>query len=318
MNSLPKKYLSALDIGTNSFHLIIVEVFENKNFNIVDREREVIRLASNKGDGLSFITDEETEQAIKAINKFKKISNQYGTEINAIATSAVRESENKDDFIIKVYGATGVLINTIEGNKEAALIYKGAEKALSLRDKNSLCIDIGGGSTEFIFAKEGKIIFAESVKIGAVRLTKKFFPDYTITSTRLNDCKNYIAEIISSNKKIKIDIDYKLVVGSSGTIQSAANMISYQNQNKLINSINGFKFSKGQLNEISAKVFSNSTIRDRLQIKGLEQKRADVIPAGLLILLKVFELFDIQEMLVSEYALREGIILNLLEGENYK
>ncbi len=206
MNSLPKKYLSALDIGTNSFHLIIVEVLENQDFKIIDREREVIRLASHKGNGLSFITDEEIENAIRAIKKFKKISDKYGTEINAIATSAVRESENKDDFILKVYGATGVLIKTIEGSREAELIYKGAEKALSLKDKKVLCIDIGGGSTEFVFAKNGEIIFAESIKIGAVRLTKKFFPNYEINTSSLKECEEYIVELISSNKKIQFDI----------------------------------------------------------------------------------------------------------------
>ena len=316
MNSLPKKYLSALDIGTNSFHLIIVEVLEGHQFKIVDREREVIRLASHKGNGLSFITDGEIENAIRAIKKFKKISDKYGTEINAVATSAVRESENKDDFILKVYGATGVLIKTIEGSKEAELIYKGAEKALSLNDKKVLCIDIGGGSTEFIFARNGEIIFAESVKIGAVRLAKKFFPKYEISPSNLNNCEDYITELISSNNKIQFDLDFDLVVGSSGTIQSAANMINYEQQNKLINIVNGFKFSKNQLYEISKKIFALITSKDRLRIKGLEQKRADVIPAGLLILKKAFELFNFNEIQVSEFALREGIILALLEHGN--
>ena len=316
MNSLPKKYLSALDIGTNSFHLIIVEVLDDNNFKIIDREREVIRLASHKGNGLSFITDVEIENAIKAINKFKKVSDKYRTEINAIATSAVRESENKDDFIFKVYGATGVLIKPIEGSKEAGLIYKGAEKALSLKNKKVLCIDIGGGSTEFIFSLNGEIIFAESVKIGAVRLSKKFFPNFEINPSNLNDCENYISELISSNNKLQFDLDFDLVVGSSGTIQSAANMINFEKQNKLINNVNGFKFSKNQLDEISKKTFALITSKDRLRIKGLEQKRADVIPAGLLILKKAFELFNINEIQVSEFALREGIILALLEHGN--
>ncbi len=316
MNSLPRKYLSALDIGTNSFHLIIVEVLEGHQFKIVDREREVIRLASHKGSGLSFITDEEIENAIRAIKKFKKVSDKYGTEINAIATSAVRESENKDDFILKVYGATGVLIKTIEGRKEAELIYKGAAKALSLNDKKVLCIDIGGGSTEFIFATNGEIIFAESVKIGAVRLAKKFFPNFETNPSTLKECEDYITELISSNNKIQFNVDYDLVVGSSGTIQSTARMINFMHQNKVINIINGFKFSKHDFDEISKEIFPLANSKERLKIKGLEQKRADVIPAGLLILKKAFELFNFNEIQVSEFALREGIILALLEHGN--
>lgn len=313
---MPKKYLSALDIGTNSFHLIIVEVLENHHFKIIDREREVIRLASHKGNGLSFITDEEIKNAIRVINKFKKIADKYGTEINAIATSAVRESENKDDFLLKVYGATGVLIKTIEGSEEAELIYKGAEKALALKDKKVLCIDIGGGSTEFIFSKNGEIIFAESIKIGAVRLAKKFFPNFETNPSNLKECEDYITELISSNNKIQFNIDYDLVVGSSGTIQSAARMINFRHQNKEINFINGFKFTKNYFDEVSREIFSHVTPKERLKIKGLEQKRADVIPAGLLILKKAFEIFNIHAIQVSEFALREGIILDLLENEN--
>ncbi len=209
-------------MGTNSFHLIVVKLKNDGSLKIIDREREVIRLGSHQGEGLSIITDEETNLAVKTLKKFKRITDLYNSPVKAVATSAVREASNNKEFIEKIKSETGISVDIIDGKKEAKLIYLGAEKSLGLKDKKALCIDIGGGSTEIIFSDNNKIEFAESLKIGAVRLTKIFFPDYILSADKIKKCEDYAEEIIFENKNLFIPENLEISVGTSGTIQSAA------------------------------------------------------------------------------------------------
>ena len=224
---MPDKYLAAIDMGTNSFHLIIAEVKKNGTFKIVDREKEIIRLASHKGEDLSVISPQETAKAIEVLMRFKQLAKYYDARIRAVATSAVRESLNKMDFIHKVQEDTGIHVEVIDGHHEARLIYHGAKRALDISNKKVLCIDIGGGSTEFVLGKNSLPVFAESLKLGAVRLTRKFFPGYILFSESVNECEKYVKETIIGNQNICLKEYVELAVGSSGTVQSAASMINF-------------------------------------------------------------------------------------------
>lgn len=306
------KYFAAIDVGTNSFHVIIVKILENGKFKIIDKEREVIRLGSLNGRTLSLIAEEEIEHAIKILAGFKKIANFYFAEIKAIATSAVREAKNKDTFIKRILDETGIKIDVIEGNEEAKLINLGVSKALSLKNKKSLCLDIGGGSTEFILADKEKIIYAESVKIGAVRLSKKFFDNFILSDQLIADCSGFVEQQILSNAKIILNESFEIAAGSSGTIQSIAGMINFKKKGKQVKSLNKFSFSRNELQLVAEEILSHKTKAERLQIKGIEEKRADIIPSGIIILSKIFELFNIKEIVVSDYALREGIVINYI------
>ncbi|MEO8398377.1 MAG: Ppx/GppA phosphatase family protein [Ignavibacteriaceae bacterium] len=316
MSLLHKKNIAAIDMGTNSFHLIIVEADQKENFKIIDREKEVMRLASHEGKNLSFITEEETKKAILILKKFIKLSNKYNADIRAVATSAVREAKNKDEFIKKIFDQTDLKIEAINGKNEAELIFLGAQKALPLFNKKVLCIDIGGGSTEFILNDNGKFIFSESIKIGAVRLTKKFFPNYELNESNIVDCENYIEEILYSNKMLNFNSKFDLAIGTSGTIQAAASMIYYSNQKKNLKKINGFSFSCDDFYQLSELILSKKTVNERKRIPGMESKRADVIPAGILILKKAFQLFKLRNITISEYALREGIVIDTIRKSN--
>ena len=308
-----KNCVAAVDMGTNSFHLIIVQVRKDGTFKIIDREREVIRLGFQKGKDLNVISEGEIEKAIDILTGFKKIAKFYGAEMRAVATSAVREARNKDDFITEVYEATGIVVEAIEGTKEAELIYLGVMKALNVKKKRLLCIDIGGGSTEFLHGDKGLPIFAESVKIGAVRLSKKFFPEYHIFPENINRCEKFISEKILSKSNLHSHHQFDCVVGTSGTIIAAASIIYFRRNNEFAKSLNGFSFTARELYELTEDVLKCESPVDRLSIKGMEVKRADIIPAGLLILRKTFEVFNISEMTVSENALREGIIIETIK-----
>lgn len=305
-------------MGTNSFRLIIVRVNENGTFKIIDKEKELIRLASHEGKGLSIITEQEIKDAVKALKKFKALADFYHAPVRAVATSAVREAKNKYEFIAKVKKETGIEVHAIEGHHEARLIFLGVQYAIPLNDKKAICFDIGGGSTEFISADNCKILFAESVRIGAVRLTKRFFPDFVVNEFSLKKCDEYIEEHILGNANIDLNGNFDIAVGSSGTILATANLIYYRKNKKLKNKLNGTQFSKEDLVEISDYVLSQNTLDERLKIKGLEKKRADIIPAGMLILKKIFDLFKLESITVSENALRSGVIIESMNKQKMK
>lgn len=306
-------FISAVDMGTNSFHLIVAKIKNNySGFKIVDQEKKQIRLASHVGEDLSFISNEELESSIEILNSFKKISSFYNARLIAKATSAVREADNRAEYVRQIYKHTGIYVQTIEGHEEAALIFKGVLHGLKSMDEKLLNIDIGGGSTEFILGDKDGFDFAESIKIGAVRLSKRFFADFRVTDENVKACLNYIEEQIKSSQ-VKTDCAFDVASGSSGTIIASAKLIIAQNNKPRLKNLNNFIFSYDELKNAAGLILSKKSVEDRLLLEGLEKRRADIMPAGILILLKTFELLNIKNMKVSSYALREGIILDELD-----
>jgi exopolyphosphatase/guanosine-5'-triphosphate,3'-diphosphate pyrophosphatase len=267
---------------------------------------------------LSHISEEEIDKGLSILKSFKKLADVYNAKVHAVATSAVREAENKKDFLDKVLIETGIKIEVINGRKEAEYIYRGVRKALHYKNKKLLCFDIGGGSTEYILGFNDKIIYGESIKIGAVRLSKKFFPDFMLNEDAIEKCKQYIEHEVKSNKEINFNESFDYAVGASGTILAIAGIINFNRNEKKLKSLNGFIFSKEELREVTNKILEKKTPGERINIEGMEYKRADIIPAGLLILQKSFEIFNIKEMIISEYALREGVVLSMLEKSQFK
>ncbi|MEJ5350892.1 MAG: Ppx/GppA phosphatase family protein [Melioribacteraceae bacterium] len=307
--------LAAIDLGTNSFHLIVVKIKDNGNFEIIDREKEVIRLGEGSSGDIKIILPQAIERAINCLKRFKGIAESHNAKIRAVATSAVREAHNKNEFIQKVYDEVGIDIEIISGYEEARLIYLGALKALPIFNKKILLIDIGGGSTEFLIGEKGNPIYSVSLKIGAVRLSQKFFPDYIISDTRIKECRKWVEGEIYPTVNHLLNEGYELTVGTSGTIMSVGLMINAlkkENSNSIVN-LNNFVFNKDELEKIAEEILKRKTPEKRKKIPAMDEKRADIIPAGIIILKTIFDLLKIQEITISNYALREGIIIDTLQ-----
>jgi exopolyphosphatase/guanosine-5'-triphosphate,3'-diphosphate pyrophosphatase len=294
--------------------MIIAEINENGSFQIIDRRREVIRVGSYTEEAEENISREEIIRAIEILKKFRHLADHYEAEIRAAATSAIRESSNGKNFIENIFIETGIPVEIISGKREAELIFLGAVHALKLNQKKVLVIDIGGGSTEIILGNMNQIIFAESLKIGAVRLSRKFFPEFIITPESIELCENYIDAELSKmyNKDSAV---YDLAVGASGTILSAASTIYFKN--KGFRKINGIQFSSEELKNYPEKSFQICRER-KITNTGIEEKRADVLPAGLIILNKLFGLFNIrsrqfQSMVYEKDDNKFSAILNQYE-----
>jgi exopolyphosphatase/guanosine-5'-triphosphate,3'-diphosphate pyrophosphatase len=249
----------------------------------------------------------------EALKRFKSLADSADAPVRAIATSAVREAENSREFIQKVKSETGIKIEIASGFEEARYIYLGILQALPVFSKKILMIDIGGGSTEFLVASQREIYYDNSLKLGAIRLTKKFFNDDKIDSKEIKECRNFIKGIMNPVVRQIKKYDFETVVGSSGTIVNIANIISLAKGNPPDFKLNNFTFTSEELFPVIEQILEAKSAKQRAKIAGLDEARADIIAGGALILEQIFKELKIKELTVSEYALREGIIMDTIE-----
>ncbi len=314
---MTKPKLAAIDIGTNSFHLVIVEVdTDTGKFKILGREKEIVRLGSGSRD-MKYLTEEAMARGIDTLRRFKGLADSADAPVRAIATSAVREAKNQDDFITRVRKATGIKIEIASGVEEARYIYLGILQSLPVFDKKILLIDIGGGSTEFLIGQRREIIYDNSLKLGAIRLTQRFFKDKETDNKSVKESRNFISGHMQPVTRQCKKYNFELAVGSSGTILNIANIINIKRGGTEETKLNNFTFTRDELYEVVEDIIEAKTPKQRLKIPGLDADRADIIAAGALILEQIFREIKIKEMTVSEFALREGIVFDSIE-KKYK
>ncbi|MCB1142516.1 MAG: Ppx/GppA family phosphatase [Leptospiraceae bacterium] len=308
---MKEKNLAAIDLGTNSFHLIIVKVKEDGSYESLGKEKESVRLGSGAGTQ-EIITPDAIERGINCLKRFKALAEVHNAEIRAVATSALREAKNRDSFLELARNELGIHIEIISGFEEARLIYFGILQGLPVYDKKILMIDIGGGSTEFLVGLKGEIEFAQSLKIGAVRLTDKFFMGDPISLSDIKQCKIYVQGTIGPMKREILKLQPEIIIGSSGTVQSIASMVIADVKENPNRSLNNYTILKDNFKKIRNSIDSAETLKKRTKLPGLDSKRADIIVAGSIILEEIFDMFSIQKLQVSDYALREGIIYDTI------
>jgi len=304
--------LGAIDIGTNSFHLVIARIHNDKGFTVLTKDKEVVRLGSGSND-MKYISEEAMQRGISVLKRFALICKSFGAErVRAVATSATREALNKDEFIGRVKAETGIEIEIISGYEEARLIYLGVLQALPVYNEKILLIDIGGGSTEFLIGKRGNIKYANSIKLGAVRMTQKFFSDEKVKRSSIEDARLFVKGVIAQIVREIKNEDYDTVIGTSGTITNLGFIVRADNNFEFEDNINmnKYTFDKNGLESSVKKILKAENYNERLKIPGLDPKRADIIVAGSIILEQIFEELKLKKLTISNYALREGIIFD--------
>ncbi len=282
--------------------------------NIVLREKESVRLGSGSGD-MKIITPEAIERGVKTMIRFNELAKSKDAKILAVATSAVREAQNRDEFLCRVKEATGIDIEVVSGAEEARLIYIGAIHALPILHKKSFIIDIGGGSTETITGLNSEILYVHSAKLGAIRLTKKFELDKNPTKSSINKCRDYIKGEWAPILKRIANTGFECVIGTSGTIMSLAAMAMVADKGNIPEVFNGVSVSAVQILKIIKKIVDSKSIGNRAKIPGMDPNRADIILGGALILEESINTLGIQRILISSYALREGIVYDYYQKE---
>ena len=307
------KKLAAIDVGTNSIHLIIAAVNPlNGKFKVLDREKEVVRLGAGSKD-MKSLSESAMQRGVETLRRYRLIAKSHEATIRAVATSAVREALNQQEFISRVKAKTGIQLEVASGFEEARLIHLGVLQALPIFKKKHLLVDIGGGSTEFLIGHQRKILYNNSIKLGAVRLTQRFFPEQKYSPKALKECDEFIRGMLSHVRRSVRKEQYDIAVGTSGTILSIANMIRLHSGDDGETSLNSYTFSRDQLAEMVETIMHACASRKEFAIEGLDPARADIIVAGAMILRRIFAELGVKSMTVSEFALREGIILDTVE-----
>lgn len=309
----PVKRVTAIDLGTNSFHAVIVDIYPDGSFYTVDKLKEMV-LLQDKGMG-DRLSDEAFQRGYDALKRIKTLSDHQNSErILAYATSAIREAENGGEFIQKVIDDFGVKINVIPGRVEAELIGLAVQHGVAMPQAPSLIMDVGGGSVEFILADKEKFYHLSSKKMGVAKMTSRFVDSDPITEEEIkklgNHYRSQLTEVAQSFAMHRGDI----LIGSSGTMENIALMVADHNKFSPSMSVNELRFTAEEFYKLYDEVIlMNADERSRLN--GLDEKRIDLLPAGLVLMRYVLKTFGIKEIKISTQALREGIILRYINQE---
>ncbi len=304
---------AAIDIGTNSIHLLVARVTP-EGFDVIASEKETVRLGSGLGRMRRLSTD-AIDRGVAALTRMGQLAVAAGADISAVATSAVREADNADDFIDRVRAEAGVEVDVISGREEARLIHLGVLQALPVFDHKLLMIDIGGGSTELLVGRGYDVADARSIRLGAIRLTDGFFPGGAVTADAVAEARTWLRNYLVPARRALQPLGHEVAVGSSGTIETLAT-IALRAAGESVTSIGGAVLTRAALADVVATLLAAPTAEERSSIRGLDPGRADTIVGGALLLEALFEGFAIDQLTVSEYALREGVFLDRYRSEH--
>ena len=311
-----KERIAAIDIGSNSFHIIVVEINpESQSFKILDRLRETVRFSTFHEPNHE-ISQEDMKRGFETLKRFKKLAEGHNvTEIFASATSAVREASNGKEWLLKVRNETGIDAHPISGVEEARLIYLGVLSATELQKRRIGIVDIGGGSTELVVGDEQFIYHLSSTKIGAVRLTETDLQDETDLLQKIESTEKHIEGLLSTKiQNIEQIGGFDFLVGTSGTVQAIAN-IDYRMHNFVdsenMPNLNQYKIAYSSLSSIIEKMIATPKEK-RSSAFDISKNRAEIILAGAIILKIIMKNLKVDEISYCDRALREGLIVDKL------
>jgi exopolyphosphatase / guanosine-5'-triphosphate,3'-diphosphate pyrophosphatase len=302
--------IAAIDIGTNSVHMIVVQVRPDLSFEVIDREKDMVRLGAGGLDGKN-LTPTAMAAALQTLAKFRRLADSHKVdEIVAAATSATREAENGGDFIAEVARQTGIHIRVISGTEEARLIHLAAGYGVDVGGNTAVVVDIGGGSVEVTLGTATQLTMGRSFKLGVIRITERFVKsdplsrhDYRRLVKQLNkDMGSYLDQIASRG--------FDRVIGTSGTILSLGTMASWDGSGRT-DDVRNRRVSAKALHKLRKRLLE-ATIEERLQMPGMDPRRADLSVAGSVLFDTIVRRLGADEFTLCDLALREGLVLDYI------
>ena len=312
--------VATIDIGTNSTHLLIAKIERKLNtFSIELAEKSTTRLGE-RDPQTGELTSLAMNRAFSTLKRFKDLSESYKVESLIIAaTSAVREAPNGKIFIAEIKKKIGLDVELISGAEEARLIYLGVLSGMQFGNKPHLVLDIGGGSTELILADSSEARALTSTKIGAVRLQREFIKKDPISSQNELFLRSFIRGSMESaidkvSKRIEAG-EIPVLVATSGTAMAIGSLISNK-ENHMQSKLQGYKITKNNLDIIVSQLIK-MTPSERSQLSSLSERRSEIIVPGALILQTIMNMVDVNEIILSERALREGLVVDWMCRNNY-
>jgi exopolyphosphatase / guanosine-5'-triphosphate,3'-diphosphate pyrophosphatase len=303
--------LAAIDIGTNSVHMIIVRVRPDLSFEVIDREKEMVRLGAGGLDGRR-LTDTAMTAALQALSKFRRLADSHEVdEIVAGATSATREAENGGDFLAAIASQTGIRARVISGADEARLIHVAAGYGVDLNDGTGVVVDIGGGSVEITCGPAREPDLARSFKAGVIRLTERFVRSDPLSTRDERRLVKYVERQVGGHVAQIVKRGVARVIGTSGTILSLGALAALEATGSLPTDVRNLRVSTKALRRVRKRLVAMDQ-RERLEMPGLDPRRADIVVGGAILLDTILRLLGAEELTLCDLALREGLVLDYI------
>jgi exopolyphosphatase/guanosine-5'-triphosphate,3'-diphosphate pyrophosphatase len=303
-----------IDLGTNTFQLLIIEKMPSGEVNTILKKSIPSKIGKG-GINQNIITSEAIERAVNVLGEFRKeIDNQVvvPNNIHAIGTSAIRNAENKDEFCREILEKTGITITVIQGDEEAELIYLGVKEAVKISSEPSMIIDIGGGSVEFIICNAEKVLWKQSFEIGGQRLMEKFMKTDPISMRAIQQLDDYFREQLLPLANACHQYSPQIMVGSSGSFDTLVDMYFMKKYNRLPDSTQTeFDLPLAEFYHSYEELITRNR-EERMELKGMIELRVEMIVVAVCLIRYLIQTFDIQQITVSRYSLKEGVMSKIL------
>lgn len=303
-------HIAAIDIGTNSIHMIVVKVRADLSFEIVDREKDMVRLGAGGLDGRS-LTPTAMAAALQTLTKFRRLAESHKVdEIVATATSATREADNGGDFIAEVARVTGIRIKVISGTEEARLIHLAAGYGVDIGTSTAVVVDIGGGSVEVTLGSAAHLSVGRSFKVGVIRLTERFVKSDPLAQRDERRLVKHLDREMGAYLDQVAARGFDRVIGTSGTILSLGALASADGGTPT-EELRNRRVGAKALHRVRKRL-TGLTLEERLAVPGLDPRRADLSVAGSVLLDTIVRRLGADEVTLCDLALREGLILDYI------
>ncbi len=298
--------IAVIDLGTNTFHLLIAVLNEGKS-TILHREKQAVKIGVG-GINQGIITEEGLLRAVNGIRYFKKTIDEWSvTRVQALGTSALRNATNGKEVIQKIKSETGIEIKLISGQQEAEYIYYGVRSAMDLGTEKSLIVDIGGGSVEFIIGDRDQIFWKQSFEIGAQRMLELYhkhdpMPEEEVVQL-VAHFEKYLAPLQIAIQKF----NPITLVGSSGTFDTLSEIYCNKYGIQILRDAGETPLTIENFFEIHSKLLSKNR-HERMQIPGMIEMRVDMIVVGSCLVNYLIKKYLFTKIRVSTYSLKEGVL----------
>lgn len=301
-----------IDMGTNTFHLLLAE-WSASNYKILVRDHLPVRIGVGSINQ-NIISNEAIERAVQALIRFKKKIDEHNTaDVLAFGTSALRNASNASEVISRIYSATGITTRLISGNEEAEFIYEGVNLALGLGQEKSLIVDIGGGSVEFIIGNGEKILWKQSFEIGAQRLLERFHKHDPILPHEVDAVMNNYQEALHPLVGAMRMHQPRILAGSSGTFDTLSEIYCHQLDVEAKDAPET-PLTIAAFYKIYPDIISKNR-SERMKIPGMIEMRVDMIVVACCLVKFILDNFPFDQFRVSSYSLKEGVLAALMKGK---
>ncbi|MHB0969628.1 MAG: Ppx/GppA phosphatase family protein [Thermoanaerobaculia bacterium] len=307
-----KRYrLAAIDVGTNSIHMIIVER-QGRSYRIIDKEKEMVQLGRGSLGGEP-LTPAAIERGVGALRTMADIARRWETDdVIAVATSAVREAPNRREFLGQVEEVAGIKVRIISGEEEADYIYRALRASVDFRGGTAFCVDIGGGSVEMIVGTDREVYFTRSEPLGALRMTQMFLESDPPARDELLALRDHVRKALRKPLARVNALGFDFCLGTSGTIMTLAGLTADGAGGDAAASSNLRWLQTAKVDELIVRL-SGMPARERVTEFALDERRAETIVGGAIVLQEILRALEIQQMRACSAAIREGIVERALE-----